>query len=55
MHVDLFFDNYFNFLGAKTKLNKSVLNLINLDGLEALKDKYLVLDWKYRLIIFSLM
>ena len=41
MHVDLSFDNYFNFLGAKTKLNKSVLNLINLDGLEAFKRQIL--------------
>ena len=37
MHMDLFFDHYFNFLGAKTKINKNLLNLINLDGLEALK------------------
>ena len=37
IHVDLFFDHYFNFLSAKTKINKSQLNLINLDGLEALK------------------
>ena len=37
MHMDLFFDHYFNFLGAKTKINKNVLNLINLDGLEAFK------------------
>ena len=37
MHMDLFFDNYFNFLGVKTKINKNLLNLINLDGLEALK------------------
>ena len=32
-----FFDHYFNFLSAKTKINKNVLNLINLDGLEAFK------------------
>ena len=31
------FDPYFNFLSAKTKINKNVLNLINLDGLEAFK------------------
>ena len=37
MHVNLFFDHYFNFLSAKTKINKNVLNLINLDGLEAFK------------------
>ena len=35
--MDLFFDHYFNFLGAKIKINKRVLNLINLDGLEAFK------------------
>ena len=35
MHIDVFFDHYFNFLGAKIKINKSVLNLINLDGVEA--------------------
>ena len=28
MHMDLFFDHYFNVLGAKTKINKNVLNLI---------------------------
>ena len=37
MHMNLFSDHYFNFLSAKTKINKSVLNLINLDGLEAFK------------------
>ena len=37
MHMNLFFDHYFNFLSAKTKINKNVLNLINLDGLEAFK------------------
>ena len=37
MHIDLFFEHYFNFLGAKIKINKNVLNLINLDGLEAFK------------------
>ena len=36
IHVDLFFDHYFNFLSAKTEINKRELNLINLDGLEAL-------------------
>ena len=35
--LDLFFDHYFNFLSAKTEINKTELNLINLDGLEALK------------------
>ena len=35
--MNLFFDHYFNILSAKTKINKSVLNLINLDGLEAFK------------------
>ena len=37
MHMNLFFDHYFNFLSAKTKINKNVFNLINLDGLEAFK------------------
>ena len=37
MHINLFFDHYFNFLIAKTKIKKNELNLINLDGLEALK------------------
>ena len=32
-----FFDHFFNFLSAKTKINKNVVNLINLDGLEAVK------------------
>ena len=36
-HMNLFFDHYFNILSAKTKISKSVLNLINLDGLEAFK------------------
>ena len=35
--VDLFFDHYFNFLSTKTEINKNELNLMNLDGLEALK------------------
>ena len=33
----IFFDHYFNFLSAETKINKRVLNLINLDRLEAFK------------------
>ena len=37
MHMNLFFDHYFNFLSAKTKINKKLLNLINLDGLETFK------------------
>ena len=37
IYVDLFFYHYFNFLSAKTKINKSQLNLINLDGSEAPK------------------
>ena len=37
MHMNLFFDPHFNFLSAKTKINKNVRNLINLDGLEAFK------------------
>ena len=32
------FDPYFNFLSAKTKINKNVLNLINLDGLQVLNE-----------------
>ena len=35
--MNLFFDHSFNFLSAKTKINKNVLNLVNLDGLEAFK------------------
>ena len=40
MDMDLFFDLYFNFLSAKTEINKNNnkrLNLINLDGSKALK------------------
>ena len=37
MHMDLFFNHYLNILGAKTEINKSELNLINLGGLEALE------------------
>ena len=40
MHVDLFFDLYFNFLSIKTEINKKNnkrLNLINLEGSDALK------------------
>ena len=45
--MNLFFDRYFNFLSAKTQINKNV-NLINLDGLEViLKENYLVPDWEY--------
>ena len=41
MHMDLFFDHYFNFLSAKTKTNKKLLNLINLDGLKSFeRQKY---------------
>ena len=36
--MNLFFDHYFNFLSAKTKINKNVLNLINLDGLQVLNE-----------------
>ena len=35
--MNVFFDHYFNFFSAKTKINKNVLNLINLDWLEAFK------------------
>ena len=37
MHMNVFFNHYFRFLSAKTKINKNVLNLINLDGFEAFK------------------
>ena len=40
MHVDLFFDLYFNFMSIKTEINKKNnkrLNLINLEGSDALK------------------
>ena len=40
MHVDLFFDLYFNFLSVKTEINKNNkkrLNLINLEKSDALK------------------
>ena len=40
MHVDLFFDLYFNFLSVKTEINKNDnkrLNLINLEVSDALK------------------
>ena len=37
MHVDLFFDNYFDFLSVETDINKSRLNLINLEESEAIK------------------
>ena len=35
--MNLFFDHYFNILSAKTKINKKLHNLINLDDLEAFK------------------
>ena len=54
MDMNLFFDHYFNFLSAKTQINKKV-NLINLDGLEViLKENYLVPDWEYDWIILRL-
>ena len=37
IHINLFFDHYFNFLSAETKINKKVLNQINLDRLEDFK------------------
>ena len=48
MHVDLFFDHYFNFLSVKTGINNSNnkkknnrLKLKNLEGLESLeRQKY---------------
>ena len=47
MDLDLFFDHYFKFLSAKTEINKNELNLVNLGGLETLKDNYLVPDCEY--------
>ena len=35
MHVDLFFDHYFNLLSVKNDINKNGLNLINLEASEA--------------------
>ena len=55
MHVDLLFDHYFNFLSTKTKIYKNEFNLINLDGLEALKIQYLLPDWEYGRIILRFM
>ena len=37
MHLDLFFDHYFNFLSTKPEIYENEFNLINLDGLEVLK------------------
>ena len=37
MHMNVFFNHYFNFLSVKTKINKNVLSLINLEGFEAFK------------------
>ena len=39
MHVDLFFDLFFNFLGVKTEVNNNNkrLNLINLKRSDALQ------------------
>ena len=37
MHVDLFFNHYFNFLNVKTDINKNGLNLINPEESKALK------------------
>ena len=53
MHMNLFFDHCFKFLRAKTKINKNLLNLINVVGLETFKRQ--TPDWKYGWIIFSLM
>ena len=41
MHMDLFFDHYFNLLGTKTEIKKNELNSINLGKLEALKRQLL--------------
>ena len=35
--MNLLFDHYFNVLNAKTEVNKNLLNLVNLDWLEAFK------------------
>ena len=35
--MDLFCDHYFNFLSLKTEVNKHEIDLINLNGLQALK------------------
>ena len=37
MHAGLFFDHYFDFLSVETDINKSRLNLINLEELEVIK------------------
>ena len=37
MHVDLFFDQYFDFLNVKTKAIENELNSINVDRSEAIK------------------
>ena len=37
MHAGLFFDHYFDFLSVETDINKSRLNLINLEESEAIK------------------
>ena len=44
MNVDPFFYLYFNFLSTKTKVYKNEFNLINLDGLEALK-RQIIVTW----------
>ena len=36
MHAGLFFDHYFDFLSVETDINKSGLNLINLEESEAI-------------------
>ena len=38
--MNLYFDHYFNILSAKTKINKNLLNLVNLDGLAFKRQKY---------------
>ena len=37
MHAGLLIDHYFNFLSVETDINKSRLNFINLEELEAIK------------------
>ena len=42
MHVDLFYDHYFNFLSVKNDISKNELNKFR--GQKLLKDKYLLHD-----------
>ena len=53
MHVDLFYDHYFNFLSVKNDISKNELNKFR--GQKLLKDKYLLHDPQCGWIILSLM